>query len=483
MAGTGKSTIARTICHSLRKTRSLGASFFFSKTEGEELRHAGLFVTTLVDQLAHELQPLKAHIVDAHKKIRSVPDLSLSEQWSQLVLQPLASLNKTSPQPHIACIVVDALDECRNDEDVSLIPQLLSKLPVSGAVRLRVLVTSRPERVIRDGFKDLPDTVLESLELHNISPTIVDRDISTFVAHELAAVWDICDFEERTTISRLVANAGGLFLWADLACRFINGDRELTDYRISLILQGDTHLSLEKKIDDVYLKILRHIMINAESEFEKQLKSASFKEVVGSIILLIDPLPVADLSRLLGRKEWKTRLVLESLFSVIEVPTIPEQPARILHVSLRDFLLDVKRCTDKSFWIDEKLSNDMLAKRCLASLDSTLKRNICALQHLDRNISRDEIDSKISRVVLYGCRYWARHLEKGSNDVSIQLEAHGFLQKHLLHWLEVLGLLVEMAEGATALESFRSVDKVSLPITVFVCPPKATLALTASSDQ
>ncbi|KAH8686634.1 hypothetical protein GQ44DRAFT_780905 [Phaeosphaeriaceae sp. PMI808] len=54
MAGTGKSTIARTIAHLFAKQGQLGASFFFKKGEGERGNASWFFSTIATDLVARE---------------------------------------------------------------------------------------------------------------------------------------------------------------------------------------------------------------------------------------------------------------------------------------------------------------------------------------------------------------------------------------------------------------------------------------------
>ena len=51
MAGTGKSTIARTVARRYYEQQRLAASFFFSKGGGD-ISHAGLFITSIAMQVA-----------------------------------------------------------------------------------------------------------------------------------------------------------------------------------------------------------------------------------------------------------------------------------------------------------------------------------------------------------------------------------------------------------------------------------------------
>jgi hypothetical protein len=54
LAGTGKSTIARTVARSYFDEGRLAASFFFSRGGGD-VSHAGMFVTSIAKQVAHNV--------------------------------------------------------------------------------------------------------------------------------------------------------------------------------------------------------------------------------------------------------------------------------------------------------------------------------------------------------------------------------------------------------------------------------------------
>jgi MoxR-like ATPase len=71
MAGTGKSTIARTIARKYYELGNLGASFFFSRGN-RDLSHAGKFFTSIAVQLAKRFPPLKGYICEAIKEHRDI---------------------------------------------------------------------------------------------------------------------------------------------------------------------------------------------------------------------------------------------------------------------------------------------------------------------------------------------------------------------------------------------------------------------------
>jgi hypothetical protein len=64
LAGTGKSTIARTVARTYFDQKHLGASFFFSRGGGD-VSHAGKFVTSIAVQFANSVPSLYLHICAA----------------------------------------------------------------------------------------------------------------------------------------------------------------------------------------------------------------------------------------------------------------------------------------------------------------------------------------------------------------------------------------------------------------------------------
>lgn len=111
MAGTGKSTVARTIARTFAGKKSLGASFFFSRGQAD-LSNAQKFSTTIASQLACAVPSLVSHIAEAVSADPQIIQRGVHDQWKHLVLQPLSKLVNASNTPHFFFLVVDALDEC-----------------------------------------------------------------------------------------------------------------------------------------------------------------------------------------------------------------------------------------------------------------------------------------------------------------------------------------------------------------------------------
>lgn len=107
---------------------------------------------------------------------------------------------------------------------------------------------------------------------------------------------------------------------------------------------------------------------------------AEFRDTVGPIVLLAQPLSVSSLARLLNIPPAAIYGKLNSLHSVLDVPSKEDDPVRLFHLSFRDFLVDPTKRTTNDFWIDEAKYHKTLADRCIQLMHQQLKRDICGLR-------------------------------------------------------------------------------------------------------
>jgi hypothetical protein len=79
LAGTGKSTIARTVARRYFEQKRLGASFFFSRGGGD-VGYAGKFFTSIAVQLAYNAPSLRRYISEAAEEQIDIINHSLRDQ-------------------------------------------------------------------------------------------------------------------------------------------------------------------------------------------------------------------------------------------------------------------------------------------------------------------------------------------------------------------------------------------------------------------
>lgn len=187
MAGTGKSTISRTVARSFSKRELLGASFFFKRGEADRGNARRLF-PTLAKQLASSIPELGSHLRQTVLENPGITGKGTREQFDKILLQPALRLEESGLRIRTAIIVVDALDECDGDNDIRLILQLLPHFRRLKLLHLRVFLTSRPELPIRLGFSNIAIQEHQDFILHEIPEEVIKHDISLFLNQRLSII-------------------------------------------------------------------------------------------------------------------------------------------------------------------------------------------------------------------------------------------------------------------------------------------------------
>jgi hypothetical protein len=75
-------------------------------------------------------------------------------------------------------------------------------------------------------------------------------------------------------------------------------------------------------------------------------------------------------------------------------------------------------------------------------------------------IDEGTITSSLSPDLQYACRYWVSHLKQSQHNIIDGDTTHIFLQKHLLHWLELKSLMRESSQCVHLLDSLQVITGV-----------------------
>lgn len=470
IAGTGKSTISRTVAQSFAGKGQLGGSFFFKRGEGDR-GNASRFFTTITAQLVIKIPTLLSFVSEAIEADPSLTGKSMKEQFEKLLLQPLS---KVSDQMLRLIIVIDALDECEREGDINTILLLLAQVRHVASVSLRVFVTSRPELPIRLGFKNMSGVAYQDTILHEIPRATIEHDISAFLKHEFGKIRNKnnhlhpthvlpSDWPGEMNLKTLIDMAIPLFIFAATVCRYIGDVRWDPQQRLRTVLKYQT-ASQASKLDRTYFPILNGLLIGLSDEESKTLIE-EFQYIVGSIVLLASPLSTVSLARLLDIPEEVINCRLDSLHSVLSVPVDRQLPVRLLHLSFREFLIDSQKESKCPFWVDDKKTHKFVATKCLELMSNSLKGNICDLRNpgtLQAEVERQTIDNNLTADIQYACCYWVYHLGQGGSQISDHGTLHSFLSKHLLHWLEALSLIRRLHESIAMISSLITLIYVNL---------------------
>ncbi|KAL5614412.1 uncharacterized protein BROUX77_000249 [Berkeleyomyces rouxiae] len=461
MAGTGKSTISRTICRQFLESRRLGSSFFFKRGEGDR-GNLTRFVATIATQLVEMHPKVRRFIKSAIDLDKNISTKTTRVQFEKLIKQPLTKISFDAVKVSSFVFVIDALDECDRDEDVSLLIDLFSACAKDKSLKLKLkcLITSRPELPIRLGFNAVEGT-FEDLILHEIPPSIIQHDIEAFLKYELqrikvaynASVNDSrklpLDWPGNESIQILVKTAIPLFIFAATTCRFLedrrcgNPERQLRE-----VLEYKPE-SQASQLDATYLPVLNRLVKGLSFNRQKKVIE-QFRDIVGPIVILANPLSTKALGKLLDIPLDVIDDLLDSLHSVLRIPVSSEQPVRLFHLSFRDFLVDPVKKEKNDFWVDEKATHHNMATQCLRIMNKHLCTDICRLNW--PGTTRSSVDSQtvqrhIPPEVQYACLYWVDHLQQGEVIVDGTSKVGVFLRQHFLHWLEALSLFGRASES------------------------------------
>ena len=460
LAGTGKSTIAQTVAERLFAEESLGASFFCSR-DFEDRSNLNFIFPTLAFQLAHRYPNFRSRFVSI---LRSNPDVaheSLYSQIQKLIVQPLQSTGAS------AVIVIDALDECKDDEPTSTILSVLGRF-VNQIPRVKFFITGRPEPRIKTGFR-LPLLVdsTDVFVLHDVHPSLISNDIHLFLKHELSELaWrrQLGGWPGEENIDLLCHRAAGLFVYAVATVKFLDSNAHLPEHRLRAILQlpdstapeGRTRFNHKTTLDSLYTSILQSAFSEEDPDSDSRVRTT-----IGTITLVVNSLPPSAIAELVGLDPKEVVLFITLIQSLLAIGEDFNQPVKPFHKSFPDFVTDPSRCVNPRFHISPGLLHLELVTNCLRVINGGLEQNMLSLPEYALNSEvkdlQARIDSRVSIALQYACRSWHNHLTETQEDIADVISLlRVFLEVKFLAWLEVLSVLRDLGAAAVALEKLMT---------------------------
>ncbi|CCO33398.1 hypothetical protein BN14_07473 [Rhizoctonia solani AG-1 IB] len=433
MAGTGKTTITHSVCTELDETCELGASFFCSRTI-PECRQVKYIMPSIAYQLARFSPCFRDKLVEALERDPDACSRAPKIQYENLIIKSLVAAQAYLPTKFI--VVIDALDECENDNAVGQILDLLLSSP--DAMPIRYLVSSRPEKEI---YGRMMRRAGPRLVLHNLEPASVRNNIEAYMRDELMDV-PLTETQWKAILMR----CGVLFIYASTVCLYIKQGHEMKnlDETVRAIIESaSTPMSYgdEQTIDELYSIILTNAF--DKSKMSEANKTAA-KSLLDSVICGVEPTSLEVYAGMLGLgNAERADALLQPLRSVVNV-TEKAKLVTTLHASFPDFLLSPDRSA--RFFCDRKSRNTEMAEACLRIIMAVNPGfNICQLSssyRLDSEIEGldEHVAKTVSAQLNYASRYWSKHLNLGEYRPELSNMVHDFFSSRLLVWMEVMNL-------------------------------------------
>ncbi|KDQ13880.1 hypothetical protein BOTBODRAFT_362797 [Botryobasidium botryosum FD-172 SS1] len=424
VAGSGKSAIAHTVARRCHEEGLLASSFFFSQDVAERSNPQKL-LSTIARDLARDPR-IREQISLAIEANPSIATASLSDQFEPLIREPC--LQHPSDKPMV--VVIDGLDEGYSRDLLDLFREKVPSLPQP----FRFFVTSREMEAIK---LYLPKSAHVRLETIDIGADANLGDIRLYIRcgfrniarlHGLGENWP-----GEKLMDKLSYMAEGLFQWVSAILQALEISYDPAVELETLLAGSRTGLGTEEKMDEIYSEILQAYSWN----------SLGFKRdydlVMGAILAAKSPFSVSALQALHPGISNINKL-LSRLGALLTGWKNPDQPVRVLHLSLRDFLT-TRAPSSAPFRICEKDHSQRLGLLSLAFLNEGLKRGTPGVGYLQSaslgipTVSK----SQISEELWYACEFWIAHVLEYEAPAPTALAEllRKFLSAQLISWMEI----------------------------------------------
>lgn len=371
-AGVGKSAIVQTLAEILSEDGHLGASLFFSRSNGRS--NPRQILPTLAFQFSVQDSSYRQHINQLMVTNPEALNKAMSEQFRVLIVEPFVRKGiRAGGEPWI--VALDGLDECGEDPNgrrhcndvqcdvVRLISNFVQQHPKAPLIWI---IASRPEVHLKAVFSepDVASTLWE--EEVPVDSNEACEDVEKFLHKELTKIslkypsyirkspWPTSE-----QFLKIVRAAQGLFIFADVIVRFI-GDSEvgnpITQLECVLLAISSTQREGDREnplanLDAIYTAILSKISSN----------TLQLTKYLLALLIIFNANRTASycnfrfMCKILDVSEDIAVSALRHLHSVLyfpEVKDLGKTRPRFYHASFRDFLQDNSRSNE--YFIDKQ---------------------------------------------------------------------------------------------------------------------------------
>ena len=412
-AGSGKSAVSQTIAKRYDEKGRLLASFFFLRGAGDRSIFTRL-IPTLAYQLSISTPATEPLIRDVIRKEPAIFRQSHTYQFKRLITEPIMAVRNSIlarlPWTKPAVIVIDALDEC-DDKDLmaEFITVVIGSFEANRQLPFRVVFTSRVEEHIRQQLETpAARLVVQRLSLESFDAC---RDLHRFFQTRLSTIYEQnrrvmhdvpLPWPSERDLDTLVKKSDGLFIFATTLMNFFNEGGGLPQEKLQGVLE------VEAGLDPLYMQVLSNAV-----------HDHNFKRVIGTVVLLREPLSITFLGQLL---KLQTGHIVNSLLGTESILMIPEDDNKAIqpfHTSLLDFLKTEPR--SGNFFIDPPHHHLFILTDCLAVM-----------------MVHPTNDMFYVGAQLYACTNWCYHFYQsfvqGREDAVTEISTLDVVTRHLEDW-------------------------------------------------
>ncbi|KAH7317542.1 hypothetical protein BKA65DRAFT_103790 [Rhexocercosporidium sp. MPI-PUGE-AT-0058] len=439
--GTGKSSIAFSVIEdSLRNPGGGHLAFFYcSKSFGVDQDLTISILKSFIRQCAinGEEGAIYTDIRDFHddNKERCPEKCELESEECFPHLKEIVGASKQ------LTIVIDALDECQDLEDLL---SNIQELRRDAGDKLRIFFTSR---------YGLADTVrsyipeVKRLEIHNQNAADIEEYLKLEIPDKIEGrrVGNAMSDEQAKRLKTLLeSRARGMFLWVTLQVGlFLPQDRRarpktVEDVESKLKALETSDVNLHKRLTSAYDQVYETAIGPADQARRKAMVDAALRWILCSY----RPVNISELcyAVAIGPDGVLNQCIKNGESVLLEVCSnlLTEDPSgaiRLSHLSVKEYLQGRKSITDSAGPFDTINCHAEIALTCLhyKCLDATRERSQAARTQRELSVTSNDINA--IGFPTYAVTYWPKHYKNSGCNESNEPEEHD-LFRLLIKFLE-----------------------------------------------
>ncbi|THU85193.1 hypothetical protein K435DRAFT_926207 [Dendrothele bispora CBS 962.96] len=393
-AGSGKTFLCTTAIKTLKDSGKPVFYFYFDSLDSSQTKteYEGL-VASLLTQIgthsAYDHTDLERLYKDNEQGHTKVPAHNM-----KITIQETL---KKCPKNQATYIFLDAMDECKNDNQFkvkNLVKDLL------GLQNIHIFVTSRHAGL------DLRKVVNTSW---NMSLDSLGRndDISVHINKALTSNESFRGLEEEIR-AELLKNADGQIRWVD--CQLTSLQELGTKKAIQKALK-----TLPKSLEEIYAHALENIHKDHRDEAKCLLQWILFSYEPLTIKNAMEVLAIDHKKQVVNNyrddlSENNLYKIISSTIVVITEDRFYGKKVQLAHPSVKEFL-SVERESYSSYkiYVEEKLAHAAIAQSCTIYLRHTVQVESVEMAHAKFPLTS------------YAVHYWGRHMLKASDNLDAEL--------------------------------------------------------------
>ena len=435
--------ITKTLLQQVQSEPSQSIAYFLCQATDPKLNNATSILRSLIYMLIRQQPHLISHLQERYD---TDPNLFESGSTFYSLSAIFEKIIQSSTKATIF-LLIDALDEC--ELDLPELLQLITATKSTSSVQVKWVVSSRNRDDIEQAleFDDQKDKLSLELNAHHISNAVAAY--INYRASQLTAL-------QRNKVllkqvkERLFQKADGTFLWVALV---VQGMQKCRRSAAMVELLERT----PRGLIPLYDRMLQQIQLFEGPDRELCIL------VLSIVTLGYRPLHLHELCLVAGFH--KQQYGLDDLRDIVGMCgsflTIRDDYVYLVHQSAKDYLGDTK-VSATIFPSGPSAIHHQITRESLENLPVKLRHNIYNL---------DDPGAPVSEIAAlrpcpdplfelqYNCTYWLDHFLNSvppERPEALDNQVSDFFKRHLLHWLESLGLIGELGHGISSLKKLSA---------------------------